>query len=108
MKDFDDIEIADSIIEGFERDREMMEQIREFEETVLEHSDNELERMLVRAVHFGHDFMDVRVDGAGNVEYEGWDEGHEPPYDFFDEPLERFDLRDVTYEDIHKAHAENR
>lgn len=107
-KDISDVEIHPDIIEAWEKEREAVERLEQLEDRVLEHSNNELERMLVRAVHFGHDFMDVRVDEFGNVEYEGWDEGHEPPYGWLDEPSDRYDLRGVNYEDIRRAHERHR
>ena len=87
--------------------REARERLQEMEERELEEFNTELERMLVRALWKGHDFLDVQADGAGNVDYVAFDEGHEPDYGMFDEPADRFDLRGVTFRDIREVHADH-
>lgn len=107
MSDFADIEINPEIIR---RGKEAQQALAELEERALREGMNELERMLVRCIWKGHDFMDVHVDELGNVEYVGWDEGHEPEWhhDIFDAPADTYDLRRVTYQDIREAHKDHR
>lgn len=89
------------------RSAEATEQFRELEALALEKHHAELERMCVRAIHYGHDFLDVYNDPVKGVEYVAWRRGNEPDYGRFSEPVERFDLRGLTYQDIRRAHEDH-
>lgn len=96
--------------ERFQMSDEIVEKLREGQrrasERVAEAHYAELDRQFVRAVHDGHDYLDVHVDPGMEIEFIAWDEGEEPDYGPFSEPLERYDLRGVTYADIRRAHEE--
>lgn len=89
------------------RSAEATEQLRELEARVLEKHHTELDRMFVRAIHHGHDFLDIHSDPVTGVEYIAWSQGDEPDYGRFSAPVERFDLRGITYEDIRRAHEDH-
>ena len=70
-------------------------------EQILHNGLPEHHRMLVHAVYYGHDYLDVQVDSAtGAIDHVAWDAGNEPGYDLHVRLADRYDLRDISLADL--------
>ena len=76
--------------------------MRELQDSAVKDYCKTLEYQLAKAMYYEFDFVDVLIDRELNTKFIGWTE-HEPHHDGGYMFSERYDLRDINYQDLKDA-----